>query len=155
MPKCEVPQMVNMYEVVDYLCRKNRISIAQMCRDIGLRQGLISDLKHGRTKNLSYENMVKIANYFQISVDVFNEGVLEETLPNECDARNIAGYHYLLKEKFSNDIAPDEEILAVLQEFRENPELRTLFSLTKNATPEELRQYSNVIKALRGGGTSE
>lgn len=87
---------INMYEVVDFLCRKNHISIAQMCRDIGMRQSIITDLKHGRTKNLSHANMVKIANYFQVSTDVFSEGVLEETMPNENDAKAIAGYHYLL-----------------------------------------------------------
>lgn len=97
MPKIEVVKMVNMYEIVEYLCKKNRISIAQMCRDVGLRQGLISDLKHGRTKNLSYENMVKIANYFRISVDVFNEGILEETFPSQNDSKEITGYHHLYK----------------------------------------------------------
>ena len=32
----------------------------------------------------------------------------------------------------------------------ENSELRTMFSITRNATPEQLRQYINVIKAIRG-----
>ena len=91
--------VVSMYEVVEYLCRKNRISIAQMCREIGMRQSIITDLKHGRTKSLSHTNMVKIANYFQISTDVFNEGVLEETLPTQIDAECVAGFHFLSDKK--------------------------------------------------------
>ena len=35
-------------------------------------------------------------------------------------------------------------------EIRRNPELRTMFSVAKNATPDEIRQYINVIKAIRG-----
>ncbi len=77
--------MVNMYEIINFLCARDEISIAQMCRDIGLRQGLISDLKHGRSKTLSTVNMQKIASYFQVSTDIFNEGVFEETLPNGAD----------------------------------------------------------------------
>lgn len=77
--------MVNMYEIIKFLCDSNDISIAQMCRDIGLRQGLISDLKYGRSKSLSAVNMQKIANYFSVSTDIFNDGVFEETLPNNAD----------------------------------------------------------------------
>ena len=70
-----------------------------MCRDIGMQPSIITDLKHGRTKNLSHANMVRIANYFNISTDVFNEGVLEETFPNQADAESVAGYHHLLKKE--------------------------------------------------------
>lgn len=77
--------MVNMYEIINFLCARDGINIAQMCKDIGLRQGLISDLKHGRSKTLSTVNMQKIASYFQVSTDIFNEGVFEETLPNGAD----------------------------------------------------------------------
>lgn len=81
--------MVNMYEIIKFLCDSNEISIAKMCNDIGLRQGLISDLKHGRSKTLSAVNMQKIANYFNVSTDIFNEGVFEETLPNNADMKML------------------------------------------------------------------
>lgn len=90
--------MVNMYSVVESLCERQSISIAQMCRDIGIRQGLISDLKHGRSKSLSAENMLRIANYFQVSTDVFHDGVYEETLPNAADYSFIAGKSQHKKE---------------------------------------------------------
>ncbi len=89
--------MVNMFEVIDYLCKKNFVSVAEMCRGSGVKQNIITELKHGRTKNLSYENMVKIATYFQISVDVFKEGILEEAFPSQNDCKEIAGYHQLYK----------------------------------------------------------
>ena len=43
-----------------------------------------------------------------------------------------------------------QEVADMLDEIRKNPELRTMFSITRNATPEQLRQYINVIKAIRG-----
>lgn len=101
---------INMFEIVEYLCRKHGVSIAQMCRDTDIRQSVISELKSGRTKSLSTKNMVKIANYFQISTDVFYEGVLEDTLPNSVDMDSLVGYRYLRKEnetgtnEFSNRI---------------------------------------------------
>ncbi len=87
--------MVNMFEIVSYLCKMENISIAEMCRETGMRPSIITDLKHGRTKNLSHENMLKIANHFQVSMDVFNEGILEETYPNQTDTDSVVGYHSL------------------------------------------------------------
>lgn len=43
-----------------------------------------------------------------------------------------------------------QEVADMLEEIRKKPELRTMFSITRNATPEQLRQYINVIKAIRG-----
>lgn len=120
--------MVNMFEVVKYLCDKNRISVARMCREVGMQPSIITDLKHGRTKNLSLSNMLKIANYFQVSTDVFNEGVLEETLPNQADAESIAGYHYL---KQKNKPSAEAESLS-----KNKKELMALFDSMTDAQQE-------------------
>jgi len=91
--------MVNMYEIVQYLCDRNHITVAQMCREIGIRPSVISELKHGRTKHLSSSNIIRISNFFGVSSDVFNEGVVEETFPNGADIAAVAGYHYLEKKE--------------------------------------------------------
>lgn len=91
--------MVNMYEIVDALCKRKFISVAQMCRNIGIRPTVISELKHGRTKSLSHANMVRIANYFEVSIDVFAEGVFAETLPNDVDTSTTVGYPHLRDNK--------------------------------------------------------
>lgn len=107
--------VANMYEVIEYLCKRSKISIAQMCREINMRQSIITDLKYGRTKSLSHANMIKIANYFQVSTDVFMEGTLgegflevEETLPNAADSKSIVGFHYILdqKERQKKELSP-------------------------------------------------
>lgn len=63
--------MADMYTIIENLCNERNISIAQMCRDTGLRQSVFSELKHGRTKNLSAKNISILANYFGVSMDVF------------------------------------------------------------------------------------
>lgn len=63
--------MADMYTIIENLCNERKISIAQMCRDTGLRQSVFSELKHGRTKSLSAKNIVILANYFGVSTDVF------------------------------------------------------------------------------------
>ena len=63
--------MTGLYDVIEFLCKRNGIRISEMCNAIGMRRGLITDLKYGRTKNLSYQNLLKIATYFNVSTDVF------------------------------------------------------------------------------------
>ena len=63
--------MADMYTIFENLCNERNISIAQMCRDTGLRQSVFSELKHGRTKNLSAKNIAILSNYFGVSTDVF------------------------------------------------------------------------------------
>lgn len=61
--------MDNMYKTIAALCEKNGISVAAMCRDLGMNQTVMSDLKHGRTKFLSAKRVAAIADYFGVSSD--------------------------------------------------------------------------------------
>lgn len=58
-----------MYNIIDSLCKENGISIAQFCRESGVPQSTITELKHGRTMSLSHKNIVKAAEYFNVSTD--------------------------------------------------------------------------------------
>lgn len=147
----EIPKM---FEIVDYLCRRNQISISKMCKAIGMRQSIITDLKMGRTKTLSVGNMQKIANFFHVSTDIFSEGVFDETQPNSADAEAIAGYHYLLnKEKAPANaeayINDDPELTEYLEELKNRNEMRMLFKLAKNATKADVMRAVAIIEALR------
>ena len=77
--------MANSYDIIEYLCMRAGIKPGKLCSEIGMSRGILSDLKAGRTKELSLANAQRIANYFQVSTDIFNEGVFEETLPNSAD----------------------------------------------------------------------
>lgn len=123
--------MSDLYNVLSSLCAENGITGYRMCKDVGIQPSIMTDLKKGRRHGLKAETAQKLANYFGVSV-----GYLLGSEP---------------KESATAGAEADDEMTQILQEFRENPELKTLFSLSKKATPEELKQYINVIKALRGG----
>lgn len=120
--------MYNLYKNISSLCEARGITVYKMCKDVGIRNSVLSDLNCGRKKGLSADTLSKISDYFGVTVD------------------------YLL----GNEKAPveeakaDDEMIEILRAFKDNPELRTLFSLSRNATAEELRQYAKVIRALRG-----
>ena len=66
---------MNMYEKIQELCNDKGIKIAQLCREAGVPKSTISDLKRGDTKTLSTQNLIKIAQYFDISLDFFDDSI--------------------------------------------------------------------------------
>lgn len=59
-----------LYAEIEKLCDEKGVKVATMCNAIGIRHGLLSDLKYGRTEFLSAQNIWKIAQYFGVSTDV-------------------------------------------------------------------------------------
>lgn len=121
--------MDDLYSKIETLCKKHNTNVTIMCKEAGVSRSPLTDLKMGRSKSLSSETLSKIASYFGVSVDYL--------LGNEQKEKPAA--------------TNDSELAEILEDIRRNPDLRAMFSLTKNATPEEVRQYINVIKAIRGG----
>lgn len=72
-----------LYDVIKSMCDKKGVSIAQMCRDVRIRDGLISDLKVGKASTLSMGNLYKIASYFCCSTDVFFSGDADAIEPKK------------------------------------------------------------------------
>lgn len=66
---------MNMYEKIQELCTNKGIKVAQLCRETGIPKSTISELKQGRTKTLSTQNLIKIAQYFEISLDFFDDSI--------------------------------------------------------------------------------
>lgn len=57
------------YVAIETLCKRKGITISNLCRHLEIRDSTLSELKSGRTKYLSSENVVKIAKYFGVSAD--------------------------------------------------------------------------------------
>jgi transcriptional regulator with XRE-family HTH domain len=62
-----------MYDKIQELCDLKGIKIAQLCRETGVPKSTLSGLKQGKTKTLSTPNLQKIAQYFSVSLDYFND----------------------------------------------------------------------------------
>lgn len=93
--------METTYDRIERLLRRNRMigkkmSVTAMCRSAGVAQGSISDLKSGRTQNLSAENALKLSRYFGVTADylLYGDGESEESglyerIKTLCDERGI------------------------------------------------------------------
>lgn len=64
---------MNMYEKIQFLCDERGIKPAQLCKEAGVPKSTLSELKGGRTKTLSTNNLMKIAQYFGVSLDFFDD----------------------------------------------------------------------------------
>lgn len=70
--------MADLYSNIKKLCDLKGINTSKMCSDIGISKSMISDLKNGRKKSLSYITLKKIADYFGVPVDYFFEDEIKE-----------------------------------------------------------------------------
>ena len=66
---------MNMYEKIYELCIKKGIKPAGLSKAIGIPKSTLSELKQGRTKNLSVQTVNKIANYFNVSPSYFYDTI--------------------------------------------------------------------------------
>ena len=65
--------MGNIYNGISVLCNEKGVTPSRMCLDIGLSKSLITEIKAGRTKQLSAFTAAKISDYFSIPTDFLLE----------------------------------------------------------------------------------
>ena len=56
---------------------------------------------------------------------------------------------YLMGGDVQPETAPDDELMALLTTLREREDIRMLFKLAKDASPEDVRQAAKINEALR------
>ena len=61
--------MCDLYNKIEDLCQSKGIRVANLSKEIGFNKTVLSELKNGRSKSLSLEKLIKIADYFEISLD--------------------------------------------------------------------------------------
>ena len=121
--------MSDLFLRIEALCKSTGITITDLCRESGASRGSLSDLKQGRKQSLSSATLSKIATFFDVSVD------------------------YLLgttDEKEKPLVNGDEEFTEYLEILKTRPEMRMLFSLTKNATKEDVEKAVRIVEAALG-----
>lgn len=74
MHKTGACNMNTLYERIEQLCQEHGITPGKLCSEINIRRSVLSDLKAGRKKGLSFDTLSRIANYFQIPLDSLQEG---------------------------------------------------------------------------------
>jgi len=120
------------YERLVFLCSKFGTDVSNVLRSIGLSTSKGTAWKGGAIPK--GDVLLKLANYFHVSTDY---------LLGNTDDPSPAGKE---KAPLVND---DEELTEYLEQLRNRPEMRMLFSVTKRATKEDVEKAVAIIEALR------
>lgn len=122
--------MLPLYERIDKLCKDHGTNVTQMCKAAGIPRSSLSDYKSGRKQSISFVNLQRIADYFKITVDELVNGEIK---------------------KSPDEMSEDEEINEMLEDLKNNPGKRLLFSKTKHATKEDIEKIIAMVDILTGG----
>lgn len=82
--------MCQMYEIIESLCAQAGIRPGKLCAEVGIRRSVLSDLKSGRTRQLSAENVSRIAAYFGVPADTLLGAEKNPPALTARDERDIA-----------------------------------------------------------------
>lgn len=64
---------MDTYSVIKQLCDEKGIKLSVLANNIGVRSSVFTELKKGRTKNLSMGTLEKIAAYFEVPLSIFTK----------------------------------------------------------------------------------
>ena len=98
-----------MYKLIEDLCKNEGISISRMCKDIGVSNSLLSDLKLGRSHTLSTKTLRAISVYFGVPL----EHLLSESIPTEDDKQVVppVAKRVVTDEDLIKAFWPDNELM--------------------------------------------
>lgn len=113
---------------INDLRKKSGLSQKEFADLFNVHQTAVSQWETGKTTP-DKETLIKIANYFGVSIDYLlgNTEQKEKPLVNE-----------------------DEELTEYLDELKNRPEMKMLFSLAKGATKEDVEKAVKIIETLLG-----
>lgn len=123
-----------MYEIFNDLLQKNGVTPYKVSKETGVSQSTLSDWKRGISTPKS-DKLQKIADYFGVS--------LAYLMGNEKEEGSVI-------DQKNNPIVLDDDALELLEELKTRPEMRTLFSVSKKASKEEILKAVKIIEALKG-----
>lgn len=89
--------MCDLYTKIEKLCKKHKIKIADLSRETGITKTCFSDLKNNRSKSISIDKLIIIADYFNVSLDYLVDRKKASTA-NTAEAKKIMK---LIKDKIA------------------------------------------------------
>lgn len=111
---------MNTVERIKAICEARKIPISRLERDCGFGNGYFRQLK-----KIPDDRLARVAEYLDVSADYLISG-----------------------EKQKKPVSNGDELLEVLEAYREREEMRMLFKATKKATPNDIRKAVAIIEAL-------
>ncbi len=105
------------------LCMEKKTSPTAVCVELGFSNALAVKWKRGAIPRDT--TLKKIADYFNVPVSYFSE---------------------------QDPLEPKDELTEYLEELKNRPEMKMLFSVAKGATKEDIEKTVAIIEALRKTG---
>ena len=128
---------MNFYDKFMALCKQKGVKASPVCEAIGLNRSAASRWKNGGVPDGS--TVLKICKYFDVPISYFYE--------DEEPEKEKAASPAQAEAEESGDGYGD--VVDLLTELRDRPEMRMLFKLAKGATREDVEQAVKIIEALR------
>ena len=113
-----------MYEIFEQLLQMKGVSTYRVAKETGINQQTFSKWKNGISTPKT-DKLQKIADYFGVSIDYLS-GNDTKTTDEDIELQNY------------------------LEELRKRPEMKMLFSLTKNASKEDVEKAVKIIETMLG-----
>lgn len=133
------------YDKFRELCAQRKISVSRAAVEIGLSNSTPTKWKKTGASPDS-TTLYKIADYFGVPVsDLMDTPTLISTAIDLA----FESMHYEKKEKATIDVI-DDDLREYLDELRNRPEQRLLFSVTKNATKAQIEAIVKMIEEMKG-----
>lgn len=76
---------------MEELCKKQNITITALCGMLGISRASVSDYKMGRSRSLSSDTVIKIAEYFNVSTDYLLRGVVSTGQNSAAETNPVPG----------------------------------------------------------------
>lgn len=117
-----------MYSVFEQLLQKYGVSTYKVSKETGIAQSVFSSWKNG-ISNPKQDKLQKIADYFGVSIEYLMTGKDEgeDHMP-----------YYL-----------NDETRAIAQAAFENPDMRSLFDMSRKMPPERLKAHLEFMRKLQ------
>jgi transcriptional regulator with XRE-family HTH domain len=126
------------YDIFKELCDKKGVSPSRACLEMNLSRSLGAKWKNTGA-NPSFDVLSKIADYFGVSIDY-----LLGNTQKEKPAQNVQ-----VRDENNNIVVLDDETRDLIDSLRSKPEMKMLFSVSKNATKEDIIRAVKIIEALK------
>lgn len=139
--------MVDLYKLIEGKCKERGIKISKLCTDVGIRQSILSDLKHGRTKTLSVPTASKLAEYFDVDIIEFLQYTSEDSMDSYYEGWKDACGSSWAPPEFRDGLAQQEKPAPTNGDGLAEDDKR-IIELLHQLTPENRERIVEIIKAL-------
>ena len=117
---------------IRFLREEKRMTQSELADKIGTTPQNIYKYEQGIISNIPINRVMQIAKVFDVSPSL------------------IAGWEDEKEESPPPLVNDDEELTELLTRARDDPHIRMLFSVTKDATPEDVEKAIKIIQMLKG-----